>query len=137
MPWTCKHCDGENELGFNVCHQCNAPRPGAEPPISEQRSHGTKRTRSVEQTVRVVRPVIAKLESANTLMFSCVPIVFALVFTCVFRNLLWGVLLGVASGILTSYLLSVVFEWMICVVCLLESQTDSAGKLAKGDAPKK
>jgi len=31
MPWTCKSCGGETELGYNVCRTCNAPRPGSEP----------------------------------------------------------------------------------------------------------
>ncbi|WP_044256195.1 YbjQ family protein [Rhodopirellula sp. SWK7] len=31
MPWKCPQCDGETDLGFNICWTCRAPRPGTQP----------------------------------------------------------------------------------------------------------
>ncbi len=125
MPWTCNQCDSENELGFNVCLACSAPRPGAEPPYEYKQYRKVERSFSddltVEQTVLIVRPAIQKLETASETVWWSVPIVFAFVCIIVTQNLLWGTLVGLAVGVLASYLLSVVIDWMICIIFLLET----------------
>lgn len=30
MPWVCPNCDAKTELGYNICTECNTPRPGSE-----------------------------------------------------------------------------------------------------------
>ncbi len=30
MPWTCEFCNSETQLGYNVCSNCQKPRPGSQ-----------------------------------------------------------------------------------------------------------
>jgi len=31
MPWVCPFCSSETKLGYNVCSECQKPRPGSQP----------------------------------------------------------------------------------------------------------